>query len=86
MLPEGARQRHHGRTHRPALDDTTIEAYRSVAPGLHVIEKGEDIRHTQPALRAGTRIRPQEAGLLAACGLTEIGVLQAPHGGHHLHR
>jgi molybdopterin molybdotransferase len=67
MLPEGADSVIMVE-HTDALDDTTIEAYRSVAPGQHVIEKGEDIRHTQSALKAGTRIRPQEAGLLAACG------------------
>ena len=64
--------------HTDALDDTTIEAYRSVAPGQHVIEKGEDIRHGEPALLKGTRIRPQEAGLLAACGRTETRVFKRP--------
>lgn len=64
--------------HTDALDDTTIEAYRSVAPGQHVIEKGEDIRYTEPALMKGTRIRPQEAGLLAACGLTAVTVFRRP--------
>ncbi len=64
--------------HTDALDDATIEAYRSVAPGQHVIEKGEDIRHTDSALAKGSRIRPQEAGLLAACGQTEITVVRRP--------
>lgn len=64
--------------HTDALDDATIEAYRSVAPGQHVIEKGEDIRHTEAALQKGLRIRPQEAGLLAACGRTEITVYRRP--------
>ena len=67
--------------HTDALDDTTIEANRSVAPGQHVIEKGEDIRHTQAALVKGTRIRPQEDGLLAACGRTEIAVFRRPRVG-----
>ncbi len=64
--------------HIDALDDTTIEVYRSVAPGQHVIEKGEDIQHTQPALSVGTQIRPQEAGLLAACGCTDLTVFRRP--------
>jgi len=80
MLPEGADSVIMVE-HTDALDDTTIEAYRSVAPGQHVIEKGEDIRHTQPALKAGTRIRPQEAGLLGACGCTEITVFRRPRVG-----
>jgi len=64
--------------HTDRMDDTTIEAYRSVAPGQHVIEKGEDIRCSEPALGKGTRIRPQEAGLLAACGKTEMEVFRRP--------
>ena len=80
MLPEGADSVIMVE-YTDALDDTTIEAYRSVAPGQHVIEKGEDIRHTQPALKAGTRIRPQESGLLAACGRTEMTVFRRPRVG-----
>jgi molybdopterin molybdotransferase len=80
MLPEGADSVIMVE-HTDTLDDTTIEAYRSVAPGQHVIEKGEDIRHTIPALVAGTRIRPQEAGLLAACGRAETVVFRRPRVG-----
>jgi molybdopterin molybdotransferase len=64
--------------HTDVLDDTTIEAYRSVAPGQHIIEKGEDIQCREPALAHPKRIRPQEAGLLAACGRTEISVYRRP--------
>ena len=64
--------------HTDALDDTTIEVYRSVAPGQHVIEKGEDICHTDPALKNGVRIRPQEVGLLAACGKSTFTVFKRP--------
>jgi molybdopterin molybdotransferase len=64
--------------HTDALDETTIEVYRSVAPGQHLIEKGEDIHHSEPALTRGLRIRPQEAGLLAACGKTDIPVFKRP--------
>ena len=77
MLPEGADSVIMVE-HTDALDDATIEAYRSVAPGQYVIEKGEDIRHTEPALTKGARVRPQEAGLLAACGKTEIFVFRRP--------
>jgi molybdopterin molybdotransferase len=77
MLPEGADSVIMVE-HTDRLDDATIEVYRSVAPGQHVIEKGEDIQHSQPALKTGTRIRPQEAGLLAACGRTAITVFRRP--------
>jgi molybdopterin molybdotransferase len=77
MLPQGA----DGVVmveHTDVLDDTTIEVYRSLAPGQHLIEKGEDIRRSDPALTRGVRIRPQEAGLLAACGKTVIPVFRRP--------
>ena len=67
--------------HTDTLDDTTIEAYRSVAPGQHVIEKGEDIKNSAPALLKSTRIRPQEAGLLAACGKMSVNVFRRPRVG-----
>ena len=77
MLPEGA-DSVIMIEHTDSLDDTTIEAYRSVAPGQNIIEKGEDIQCRKPALLAPTRIRPQETGLLAACGRTEITVYKRP--------
>ena len=77
MLPEGADSVIMVE-HTDALDDTTIEAYRSVAPGQNMIEKGEDIQCREPALTHPTRIRPQEAGLLAACGRSEISVYRRP--------
>jgi molybdopterin molybdotransferase len=64
--------------HTDAMDASTIEAYRSVAPGQHVIERGEDLRLTEPALIAGLRIRPQEVGLLAACGKVDVSVYKRP--------
>ena len=77
MLPEGADSVIMVE-HTDLLDATTIEAYRSVAPGQNIIEKGEDIQCREPALATKTRIRPQEAGLLAACGRTEITVFKRP--------
>jgi len=32
------------------LDDTTIEIYQSLAPGRHIVEKGEDIIKGKPVL------------------------------------
>jgi molybdopterin molybdotransferase len=64
--------------HTQALDDTTIEAYRSVAPGQHVILADEDIAKGRPALTAGIDIRPQEVGLLAALGCETVTVFKKP--------
>ena len=77
MLPEGA-DSVMMIEHTETLDETTIEVYKSVAPGQYVIEKGEDIHHAEAAIDAGTRIRPQEAGLIAACGIADIQVYKRP--------
>jgi molybdopterin molybdotransferase len=54
--------------HTEELDETTIEIYRSVAPGQHVLEKGEDFSKNGIVLQKGQVLRPQEIGLLAAFG------------------
>ncbi len=64
--------------HTQTLDETTIEAYRSVAPGQHVIQADEDITRDQPALTAGIDIRSQEVGLLAALGCEAVTVFKKP--------
>jgi len=77
MLPDGA----DGVTmieHTAAIDDTTIELYRSIAPGQHLIEAGEDIAKNNTVLTSGTRIRPAEIGLLAAFGKNQVSVYRQP--------
>jgi molybdopterin molybdotransferase len=64
--------------HTEAIDDTTIEVYRSVAPGQNMIAIGEDIKKQTRVLMKGQMIRPQEAGLLAALGKQQIAVYQKP--------
>ncbi len=64
--------------HTEMLDDTTIEVYRSVAPGQHVVEVGEDFRRGQIILEAGQYLRPQETGLLAAFGQQTVRVFRRP--------
>jgi molybdopterin molybdotransferase len=64
--------------HTEAIDDTTIEVYRSVAPGQNMIEVGEDINKGEIALTGGSRIRPQEAGMLAALGSQVVKVFRKP--------
>jgi molybdopterin molybdotransferase len=59
----------------------TIEVRQSVAPGENVMGRGEDAAVGQTVLLAGTRIRPQEVGLLAALGLTEAKVHRRPRVG-----
>jgi molybdopterin molybdotransferase len=55
-----------------------IEIRRSVAPGDNLMLQGEDVRRDQPVLSAGTRLRPQETGLLAALGISWVSVFPEP--------
>jgi molybdopterin molybdotransferase len=64
--------------HTEAIDDTTIEVYRSVAPGQNMVAVGEDIKKGEIALTGGRRIRPQETGMLAALGSQTVTVYQKP--------
>jgi len=60
------------------IDKTTIEIYRSVAPGRHVLATGEDIKKGDAILLCGQRLRPQEIGLLAALGKDSVKVYKKP--------
>ena len=64
--------------HTDAIDETTLEVYRSVAPGQNIIEVGEDIRASDNILLKGQKLRPQEIGLLAAFGISEVPVYRKP--------
>jgi molybdopterin molybdotransferase len=64
--------------HAHALDEHTLEVFKSVAPLQHVIEVGEDFRSEDQVLAKGSRIRPQEMGVLAALGQTHISVYRQP--------
>jgi molybdopterin molybdotransferase len=67
--------------HAEAVESDLIEVYKSVAPGQHVIGQGEDVAFGQIVLTAGTILRPQEAGLLAALGQRRIPVYGRPRVG-----
>lgn len=54
----------------------TIEG--NVASGANIRRAGEDIRRGAEVLGAGTRLRPQEIGLLASVGIAEIPAQTAP--------
>ncbi|MBW2019941.1 MAG: molybdopterin molybdotransferase MoeA [Deltaproteobacteria bacterium] len=64
--------------HTQAIDEYTLEVFKSVAPLQHVIEIGEDIRKGEKILSKGSRIRPQEMGVLAALGQARIPVFRQP--------
>ncbi|MBW1984530.1 MAG: molybdopterin molybdotransferase MoeA [Deltaproteobacteria bacterium] len=64
--------------HAEAVDDLSIEVYKSVAPGQHVIQAGEDIEKNALMISKGQPIRPQERGLLAAFGIQTVKVFKIP--------
>lgn len=67
--------------HTDVVDDTTIEVHRSAAPGQNVIAGDEDAAAGQVLLKAGCRLRPQEIGVLAACGEAQVRVFKRPRVG-----
>lgn len=55
-----------------------VEATATVSPGRHVGRRGEDIAAGTVVLTAGRRLRPQDVGLLASIGATEIRTVRRP--------
>jgi len=64
--------------HTEEVDADTIEVYKSVAPGQHVILAGEDYPAGAAVLYAGQKIRAPETGLLAAVGRESATVYRQP--------
>jgi molybdopterin molybdotransferase len=64
--------------HTADLGDGRIEVSRPLAVGDNVIKPGDDVAEGAPIARQGHRLRPQEIGLLAAAGVTEIDVHDQP--------
>ena len=58
--------------------DQTLEVRRAVAPGENVLQPGEDVQAGEPLFAAGSLLRPQDVGLLAALGLARLAVYQRP--------
>lgn len=77
MLPQGA-DAVVMMEHATELDETGLEVYKSVAPGTNIVAADEDFSNGQKVLSAGTTIRPQEMGLMAALGKTGITVFKKP--------
>lgn len=58
--------------------DGTLEVRRAVAPGENVLTPGEDVARGEMLFPAGRRLRPQEIGLLAALGVTQVMTYKKP--------
>lgn len=59
----------------------TIQIYRQVQRGDYVRHPGEDIEAGQMVLPAGHVLRPQEIGVLASLGVSQVPVIRQPHVG-----
>lgn len=56
--------------------DGKIQIKVKASPGEYIRKKGEDITQGQTILKAGTRLRPQELGLISSVGIGQIEVFQ----------
>lgn len=63
------------------FDENTIAIYRPVAPGENVIATGEDYQRGETVIQSGTRLRPQDLGVLAGLGITSVSVYRRPRVG-----
>ena len=63
------------------LDENTLEVMRAVSPQENVIQPGDDFRQGAAVLRKGQVLRPQDVGILAGLGITEIPVFRRPRVG-----
>ena len=64
--------------HTDTIDETTIEVFKSIAPGQNMVAIGEDIQKDRTVLSCGQRLRPQETGLLASFGRQLVRVYKQP--------
>jgi molybdopterin molybdotransferase len=55
-----------------------VDVRRPVPAGNHVFPAGEDVRANELVIRAGTRLRGAQIGLLAVLGYADVPVFRAP--------
>ncbi|WP_454620614.1 molybdopterin biosynthesis protein [Bradyrhizobium cenepequi] len=64
--------------HTQPAGERAIEIRRAASPGQFVSYAGSDIARGETLLRTGTIIGSREIGMLAACGIAEVGVARRP--------
>jgi len=60
------------------FDQETVAVFRPVAPGENVIRAGEDYAPGTVVLEPGSRLRPQDLGVLSGLGITQVSVYRQP--------
>ncbi|MCF8129953.1 MAG: molybdopterin molybdotransferase MoeA [Deltaproteobacteria bacterium] len=60
------------------LDERTVEVSRAISPLENTISPGDDLRKGAVILPAGKRLRPQDLGVLAGLGFSQVPVFRKP--------
>ena len=60
------------------LDENTIEVSRTISPLENVILPDDDFKKGSPVLEKGSVLRPQDLGVMAGIGLSEVNVYRRP--------
>ena len=60
------------------LDENTIEVSRAISPLENVISPGDDFKENAVVFEAGSRMRPQDIGLLAGLGISNVSAYRRP--------
>jgi len=63
---------------KPLDNDRKVRILKGTKKGANIARKGEDVRVGNVVLRRGTRIRAQEAGILAAVGAGNVKAYSTP--------
>jgi molybdopterin molybdotransferase len=61
-----------------SLDDKTIEISRAISPLENVIKPDDDFKKDGLIFKKGHYLRPQDLGLLAGVGISEVSVFKSP--------
>jgi molybdopterin molybdotransferase len=64
--------------HCRLLDETTVEVMRAASPQEHVIRPGDDFARGATVLKKGWPLRPQDIGVMAGLGISEVTVRRRP--------
>jgi molybdenum cofactor synthesis domain-containing protein len=59
-------------------ENGVVEVYKSVIPFENVSRRGEDVKAGEVVLKAGEVLQPQDIGILAMLGYSEVAVLRKP--------
>ena len=60
------------------IDDCIVEIRKSVAPGTNIIYENEDLKEGECLFEVGHKLKPQDVGVLAGIGKTEVEVFKKP--------